>query len=65
MKAIPRPADARRKNRARIEEEEEFLVRFLARETGITEKQARNLINMMGTDRSSLLGEARILKAHQ
>ncbi|TIM08941.1 MAG: DUF982 domain-containing protein [Mesorhizobium sp.] len=55
--------DPKRKNRARMEEEEDFLVRFLARETGITETQARHLINMVGTDRSSLLREARILKA--
>ena len=64
VKATRRLAgDAKRKNRAQMEEEEEFLVRFLARETGITETQARDLINMVGTDRSSLLREARILKA--
>ncbi|MFK0692227.1 DUF982 domain-containing protein [Mesorhizobium sp. IMUNJ 23033] len=64
VKATRRPAgDAKRKNRARMEEEEDFMVRFLARETGITETQARDLINMMGADRSSLLREARILKA--
>jgi hypothetical protein len=45
------------------EEQEDFLVRFLARETGITEAQARDLIDMVGTGRSSLLREARILKA--
>lgn len=65
VKATPRPVgDAKRKKRARMEEEQEFLVRFLARETGITETQARNLIIMLGTDRSSLLREARILKAN-
>jgi hypothetical protein len=55
--------DQKRRERGRIEEEEEFLVRFLARETGITEAQARELINMIGIDRASLLREARILKA--
>ncbi|QND57385.1 DUF982 domain-containing protein [Mesorhizobium huakuii] len=54
--------NGKRKNRARMEEEEAFLVRFLARETGITEAQARELINVVGTDRSSLLREARLLK---
>ena len=54
--------DQRRRHRGRMEEEEEFLVRFLARETGITEAQARELINMIGVDRASLLEEARILK---
>ncbi|MFB9981585.1 DUF982 domain-containing protein [Mesorhizobium kowhaii] len=50
-------------NRVGMEEEEEFLVRFLSRETGIAEAQARDLINMIGIDRSSLLREARKLKA--
>ncbi|QND60584.1 DUF982 domain-containing protein [Mesorhizobium huakuii] len=54
--------DGKRKNRARMEEEEDFLVRFLARETGITEAQAKELIKIVGTDRSSLLREARVLK---
>jgi hypothetical protein len=47
---------------ARMEDEEDILVRSLARETGITEAQAPDLINMIGTDRPSLLQEARILK---
>ena len=47
------------------EEQEDFLVRFLARETGISEAQARDLIKMIGTDRASLLREARILKARR
>jgi hypothetical protein len=55
--------DQKRRERGRMEEEEEFLVRFLARETGITEAQARELINMIGIDRASLVREARILKA--
>jgi hypothetical protein len=37
----------------------------LARDTGITEAQARELIEMIGTDRPSLLREARVLKARQ
>jgi hypothetical protein len=52
-----------RRDRGDREEQEDFLVRFLARETGITEAQARGLIKVIGTDRSSLLREARILKA--
>ncbi|MBM2712727.1 DUF982 domain-containing protein [Mesorhizobium caraganae] len=61
VKATRRPAgNGKRKNRARMEEEEDFLIRFLARETGITETQALDLIKI---DRSSLLSEARILKA--
>jgi hypothetical protein len=56
-------ADEKRRDRGHREEQEDFLVRFLARETGITEAQARDLIDMVGTDRASLLREARILKA--
>ncbi|TPM90630.1 hypothetical protein FJ977_33675 [Mesorhizobium sp. B2-1-3A] len=33
----------------------------LAQETGITEEQARDLIRLIGTDRNSLLREARQL----
>lgn len=54
--------DEKRRDRGDREEQEDFLVRFLARETGITEAQARDLVNMIGTDRASLLREARILK---
>ncbi|PWJ86954.1 uncharacterized protein DUF982 [Mesorhizobium loti] len=57
--------DEKRRDRGDREEQEDFLVRFLARETGITEAQARELINLIGTDRASLLREARILKARQ
>ncbi|UVK54910.1 DUF982 domain-containing protein [Mesorhizobium sp. AR02] len=59
----PSLKDQKRRERGRMEEEEEFLVRFLARETGITEAQARELIHMIGIDRASLLKEARSLKA--
>lgn len=37
-------------------------MRFLVRETGITEEQARELIDLIGIDASSLLREARLMK---
>ncbi|WP_189525999.1 hypothetical protein [Mesorhizobium sp. M7A.F.Ca.ET.027.03.2.1] len=37
------------------------LAQSIARETGITEDQARELIRLIGTDRNSLLREARLL----
>lgn len=37
------------------------LAQSIAKETGITEDQARELIRLIGTDRSSLLREARNL----
>ncbi|MES0168268.1 hypothetical protein NKJ87_20135 [Mesorhizobium sp. M0027] len=40
----------------------ELQAQSLAKETGITEEQARDLIEMIGTDRGSLLREARALK---
>ena len=61
--APPSSIDPKRRDRARMVEEEEFLVRFLARETGITEAQATELIHMIGDDRAALLREARTLKA--
>lgn len=42
--------------------EKAFRVRFLAKETGITEAQARELLDLIGYDIPSLLREARILK---
>ncbi|MBZ9811151.1 MULTISPECIES: hypothetical protein [unclassified Mesorhizobium] len=39
----------------------EPLARSTVRETGITEDQARELIRLIGTDRNSLHGEARLL----
>ncbi|UVK38634.1 DUF982 domain-containing protein [Mesorhizobium sp. AR10] len=57
--------DEKRRDRGDREEHEDFLVRFLARETGITEAQARELIDMIGTDRESLQREARILKGRR
>jgi len=48
--------------RARKMDEEAFLASALAKETGITLDEARSLIDMIGTDRNSLLREARILK---
>jgi hypothetical protein len=38
------------------------LAKSVAAETGITETQALNLIEMIGTDRSSLIREARVLR---
>jgi hypothetical protein len=46
--------DARRAERDR-------LAISLAKETGISEAQARDLIGMLGTDRNSLLREARLI----
>lgn len=43
----------------------DFQAKFLAKETGITETQARELIEMIGTDHASLLREARLLKTGQ
>jgi len=48
--------------RARKMDEEALLAGALAKETGITLDEARSLIEMIGTDRNSLLREARILK---
>ena len=48
--------------RARKMDEKAFLASALAKETGITFDEARSLIDMIGTDRNSLLREARILK---
>lgn len=59
----PSLTEQKRRERGRMEDEEEFLIRFLARETGITEAQARQLIHTIGIDRALLLKEARILKA--
>ncbi|WP_376704759.1 hypothetical protein RQ479_08520 [Mesorhizobium sp. ISC25] len=39
--------------------------RLLADETGITEAQARDLIEMIGIDHASLVREARRLKSSQ
>ncbi|QND64578.1 DUF982 domain-containing protein [Mesorhizobium loti] len=58
-------SDEKRRDRGEREEEDDFLFRFLARETGITELQARDLIKLIGNDRSSLLREARMLKAQR
>jgi hypothetical protein len=37
-------------------------VRKVARETGITEEQVRDVISLVGYDHSSIVREARILK---
>ncbi|MER9016523.1 hypothetical protein [Mesorhizobium sp. M0768] len=49
-------------DRARRTERDTSAARYLATETGISENQARDLINMIGYDRPSLLREARIMK---
>ncbi|TIL55694.1 MAG: hypothetical protein E5Y79_33220 [Mesorhizobium sp.] len=41
----------------------DFQAQLLAKEAGITEAQARELIELIGTDRASLLREARLLKS--
>jgi len=40
------------------------LARRLSHETGISEKQAADLIKLIGTDWNSLLREVRILQGH-
>ncbi|MDX8451198.1 hypothetical protein RFM98_00355 [Mesorhizobium sp. VK9D] len=42
--------------------ETEMLVRRLVKETHITEKEARDLVELIGTDWASLVREARFLK---
>ncbi|UVK38663.1 DUF3606 domain-containing protein [Mesorhizobium sp. AR10] len=37
-------------------------LRALARECGVTEQQIREIIALVGTDRASILREARVLK---
>jgi hypothetical protein len=54
--------DNDKQNRAQKMDEETFLARSLAKETGITFDEARDLIEMIGTNRNSLLREARIPK---
>ncbi|MFK0691097.1 hypothetical protein ACFX5Q_23280 [Mesorhizobium sp. IMUNJ 23033] len=49
-------------NHARKVRDETSLARSLAAETGITFDQAWELIALIGTNRSSLLREARLLK---
>jgi hypothetical protein len=46
-------------------DEKNAQARELARETGITEAQARELIDLLGTNRASLLREARLLKKRE
>lgn len=55
-------AEDKQERDARLKAEKEFRVRFLVQETGITEAQARDLVDMIGIDASSLLREARLLK---
>lgn len=46
----------------RAQAHKESRVQFLIRETGITEAQARELVEIVGNNPSSLLREARLLK---
>lgn len=46
----------------RARAQREFRVHFLTRETGVTEAQARELIDLIGNDANSLLREARLLR---
>ncbi|MDG4896391.1 hypothetical protein P9272_22745 [Mesorhizobium sp. WSM4976] len=55
-------ADNKQERDERLKAEKEFRVRFLVKETGITEAQARELVEMIGIDANSLLREARLLK---
>ncbi|BCM21197.1 hypothetical protein [Mesorhizobium sp. J8] len=55
-------AEDKQERDERLKAEKEFRVRFLVKETGITEAQARELVEMIGIDASSLLREARLLK---
>lgn len=55
-------AESEEERTERVQAEKEFRVQFLMRETGITEDQARDLVEMIGSDPSSLLREARLLK---
>ncbi|TGQ51573.1 hypothetical protein EN836_23685 [Mesorhizobium sp. M1C.F.Ca.ET.193.01.1.1] len=48
---------------ARAQAQKEFRVQLLTRETGITEAQARDLIDMIGNEPASLVREARLLAA--
>ena len=55
-------AEDKQERDERLKAEKEFRVRFLMQETGITEAQARDLVDMIGIDANSLLREARLLK---
>jgi hypothetical protein len=55
-------AESKQERDERLRAEKEFRVRFLMKETGITEGQARDLVDMIGIDPNSLLREARLLK---
>lgn len=58
-------AESKQERAARVQAEKQFRVRFLVRETGITEAQARDLVEMIGIDANSLLREARLLARKQ
>ncbi|RRH89559.1 hypothetical protein EH240_33800 [Mesorhizobium tamadayense] len=53
--------ESERQRAERVKAEKGFRVRHLMRETGITEAQALDLIDLIGNDTNSLLREARLL----
>ncbi|MDX8449932.1 hypothetical protein [Mesorhizobium captivum] len=58
-------AESKQERAERVQAEKQFRVRFLVHETGITEEQARDLVEMIGIDANSLLREARLLARKQ
>ncbi|MER9217141.1 hypothetical protein NKI54_35195 [Mesorhizobium sp. M0663] len=48
-----------------VERLKDLQAQWIAKEAGITEAQARELVDMIGIDRPSLLREARMLKSRQ
>ncbi|MGX5803103.1 hypothetical protein ACWGS9_17870 [Bradyrhizobium sp. Arg314] len=58
-------AESKQERDERLQAETEFRIQFLMKETGITEAQARGLVELIGIDANSLLREARLLKKLQ
>lgn len=58
-------ADTKQEFVERALAQREARVHFLARKTGVTEEQARELIDLIGSDENSLLREARFLARNQ
>ena len=54
--------ESKQEHDERLQAEKEFRIRFLVKETGISEAQARELVELIGIDAASLLREARLLK---
>ncbi|MDX8443545.1 hypothetical protein [Mesorhizobium australafricanum] len=51
-------AESKQERDERLQAEKEFRIQFLVKENGITEAQARDLVEMIGIDANSLLREA-------